>query len=134
LIDAPDAVPGPLFVNVTVHENGLPALTVCVAGVFVIPIVGQPTVVVAVAGFGAVPFPSVTVAVLVYSWHEPEVVPLITCTLLLAPAAKLAAENTSTWFGTEPVIDQPVTGVSIDQDTPVPAGSGSFTATFCAGP
>ena len=50
LIEAPTAVPSPVFVNVTVHENGLPALTVCVAGVFVIPIVGQPTVVVAVTG------------------------------------------------------------------------------------
>jgi hypothetical protein len=38
-----------VFVNVTVHENGLPALTVCVAGVFVIPMFGQLITVVAEA-------------------------------------------------------------------------------------
>jgi hypothetical protein len=49
LIEAPTAVPSPVFVNVTVHENGLPALTVCVAGVFVIPMFGQMITVVAEA-------------------------------------------------------------------------------------
>jgi hypothetical protein len=38
-----------LFVSVTVHENGLPADTVWVAGVFVIPRLGQLMIVVAVA-------------------------------------------------------------------------------------
>jgi hypothetical protein len=49
LIEAPTAVPSPLLVSVTVHENGLPAFTVCVAGVFEIPKLGQFRTVVAVA-------------------------------------------------------------------------------------
>jgi hypothetical protein len=49
LIAAAYAVPAPLLVSVTVHENGLPAATVCVAGVFVMPMLGQLMIVVAVA-------------------------------------------------------------------------------------
>src|SRR6476620_6086675 len=130
---APDAVPGPLLVNVTVQEKLSPAFFVCVAGVLVIPMVGQPTVVVAVTGCGAMPFVRLAVAVLLYSLHDADVVELTTCTLL-DPTAKLTAENTRTWLGTEPVMDQPVTGVAIDQETPVPEGNGSLTATFCAAP
>jgi hypothetical protein len=64
LIVAPEATPGPLFVRVTVQENPVPAETVWVAGVFVMPRVPHPTVIDALAGDGAVPLPSVTVAVL----------------------------------------------------------------------
>ena len=49
LIVVPVAVPAPLLVRVTVHENGLPEFTVWLAGVFVIPSVGQLMMVVAVA-------------------------------------------------------------------------------------
>jgi len=65
LIVAPEDVPGPLLVSTTVHEKLSPAFFVCVAGSLVMPMVGHPTVVVAVAGCGAVPFPSVAVAALV---------------------------------------------------------------------
>ena len=81
-----------MFVSVTVQEKLEPAETVWVAGVFVIPSVGHPTVTDAVAGLGAVPLPSVTVAVLLYVAQDAEVVLLITCTDVLAPAARLLAE------------------------------------------
>src|SRR4029078_12945021 len=58
----------------------------------------------------------------------------MTCTDVLAPAAKLAAEKASVWLGAVPVIDQPVTGAASDQLTPEPPGGGSLIATVVAGP
>jgi hypothetical protein len=79
LIVAPTAVPAPLFVSVTVHENGLPALTVCVAGVFVMPRPGQLMIVVAVAWTLLTPV------------ADPVAVLVIPLALQLVPAVVVAA-------------------------------------------
>src|SRR5215468_8321840 len=61
------------------------------------------------------------------------------CTVKLSPAARVASEQDSAWFGLEPVIEHvadPVGPESIDQVTPAPdpAGSGSVTDTPVAVP
>ena len=67
-----------MFVRVTVHENGLPAATVWVAGVFVMPMIGQLMIVVAVA------------CTLLRPVDEPVAVLLMPLALQLVPAVVVA--------------------------------------------
>src|SRR5512142_2344915 len=104
------------------------------------PIVAQLTVVLA----EALPVPSLTVvkvAVLSYLPHESLVVLLVTWTLTEAPAASVtpfAPPYVRVWFGALPPMAQlaSLAGVveAIDQETPVPPGSGSLTLKPVAAP
>jgi hypothetical protein len=92
LIVAPTAVPSPLFVSVTVHENELPADIVWVAGVFVIPRLGQLMTVVAVACTLLNPV-AAPVAVFVMPLAL-QLVPAVVVALMTAVIVALAARST----------------------------------------
>ena len=88
---APTAVPSPLFVNVTVQEKLSPALFVCDAGVFVMPMLGQLRTVVADAWTSLTPvaFP---VAVFVMPLAL-QLVPAVVVALMMATIVPLTARS-----------------------------------------
>jgi hypothetical protein len=86
----PVAVPAPPFVTVIVKPIASPALTGVASATFVSWMSAQLTVSDAEAFCGAVPFVSVTLAVLLYVLHDAEVVPLVTWALVL-PVGKVDA-------------------------------------------
>src|SRR4051812_32836308 len=83
---APNAVPAPVLLSTTVQLNGLPLATVCVAGSFVMPRLGQLSVVVAeaVTSVRPVTFP---VAVFV---KPPAVQPWLAVVVALITATRVA--------------------------------------------
>ena len=89
LMEAPTAVPAPLFVSTTVQEKLSPALLVCVAGSFVMPSVGQLSVVVADAVTLLTPVAE-PVAVLVIPL-ELQLVPAVVVALMTAVIVPLTA-------------------------------------------
>ena len=92
MILAARAVPAPLLVSVTVHENGLPAPTVCDAGVLVISSFGQLMIVVAVACTLLSPVAD-PVAVFVMPFAL-QLVPAVVVAFTIATSVPLAARAT----------------------------------------
>ena len=112
MIAAFTAVPAPLFVSVTVQEKEPPALMVCVAGVFVMPSVGQFSVVVAEAVTLLTPVAD-PVAVFVMPL-ELQLVPAVVVALMMAVIVPLGARS----FG--PHVSVPLV---MAQDASLPAPS-----------
>jgi hypothetical protein len=104
LIDAPTAAPSPVFVRVTVHENGLPAEIVCVDGVFVMPMVAQLMTVVALAWTLLSPVAE-PVAVFVMPLVL-QLVPAVVVALITAVMVALAARSTGPQFSVPLVMAQ----------------------------
>lgn len=128
-MDAASAVPGPLFVSVTVHDNVSPASFVCVAGVFVMERLGHWTSTESFPVTMAL-FDPLADAVFTYFLQLALVVGLVTCTLALALAARSPKLHESVLV----VIEQPVTAGLMLHETPVPVGSVSASVTDFAVP
>src|SRR2546428_245232 len=92
----PFAAPAPVFVTVIVKPISSPAFTNAASAVFVIARFGQFTVVVADACTDAW-FVALAVAVFGYALQPASLVPLITCTLRVALAARSPNEQLSDW-------------------------------------
>src|SRR5215469_14797042 len=135
----PVEAPGPALAKVTVKPIWLPALTVALSAVLVSVRLGHWTVVVAMAGSGGVTLLESAVAVLVYSAQLSLVVELITCTVMVAPEAKVkvpvvagSVPQLSVWgaVGLSMAhlipVGTVVNELSMLQLTPVPAGSRSL--------
>jgi hypothetical protein len=91
LMFAPTAVPSPLFVSVTVHEKDSPAFLVCDAGVFVIPMLGQLSTVVAEACTSLTPV-ALPVAVFVIPLAL-QLVPAVVVALMMATIVPFTARS-----------------------------------------
>ncbi len=127
----PDAVPAPLLDAVIVNPIGSPAVTVASSGVFVMWIVGQFTVIVAVEVLSVWSDPSLsaaTVAVFVKGPQSAASVAPETWIVSYAPASRVA--NVQLRVPDE--MEHPVTAGLIDHATP--AGSGSLSVTLLATP
>jgi hypothetical protein len=71
---------------------------------------------------------ALSVAVLAYAAQLDAEVPLVTCTVAVAPDARLPKVQLSVWFATEHV-PGPLYAVPMLQPMPVPVGSGSLSDT-----
>lgn len=128
-MDAASAVPGPLFVSVTVHDNVSPASFVCVCGVFVMARLGHWTSTESFPVTMAL-FDPLADAVFTYFLQLALVVGLVTCTLALALAARSPKLHESVLVA----IEQPVTAGLMLHEIPVPVGRVSESVTDFAVP
>lgn len=100
MIDAATAVPSPVFVSVTVHENGLPAEIVWLAGNFVMLMAAQLMTVVALACTLLRPVADPVAVFVIPLWLQlvPAVVVALTTAVIVALAARLTGPQLNVPF------------------------------------
>jgi hypothetical protein len=126
------AVPAPLFVTARVYPIDAPAGTVAAASVFVSPSAGHCTVVVADA-CTELALLALNVAVLAYAAQLDADVPLVTCTVAVAPDVRFPNAQLNVPLAIEHVPGPLYAGLML-QLTPFPVGNGSLSVAAVAVP